>query len=112
MSEKYRQVKVNFYPEQHKILNEKAKEKNQTIAQYIRQNLNLNIDEKEVKKRYKNKEEKAMTKKDEMLIYEINKIGNNLNQIAYQINSKKDDINSIDILKSLVEIEKKIKELL
>ena len=111
MSEKYKQVKVNFYPEQHKILSDAAKEKKQTIAQYIREKLDLNIDEKEVKKRYRNKEEKAMTKKDEMLIYEINKIGNNLNQIAKYINTKKDNVDTIEILQSLVEIEKKIKEI-
>lgn len=112
MSEKYKQVKVNFYPEQHLLLKAKAKENNQTIAQYIRQNLDLNIDEKEVKKRYRNKEEKELTKKDEMLVYQVMKIGNNLNQIAKYINTKKDNANSLNILESLVNIEKEIKNLL
>ena len=71
--QKYKQVKVNFYPEQYQILSNLAKEKNQTIAQFIRKKLDLNIDEKEVKKRYKTKAEKAMSKKDEMLVYEVNK---------------------------------------
>lgn len=42
------------------------------------------------------------------LIFEINKIGNNLNQIAKAINSRED---KIDILTELVEIEKAIKSL-
>ena len=42
------------------------------------------------------------------LIYEINKIGNNLNQIAKSIHSRDD---KIDILTELVEIEKALKSL-
>ncbi len=49
---------------------------------------------------------KLKSKLNERLIYEINKIGTNLNQIAKYVNStKKLDI---DILKNLVNIEKKL----
>ena len=112
MSKKLKQVKVNFYEEQHNFLKAKAKENNMTIAQFIRQQLNINLDDKDVKNRYKNKEEKELTKKDEMLIYQVSKIGNNLNQIAKVLNTKKDDINTLDILQSLVKIEADLKELL
>lgn len=46
---------------------------------------------------------------EQELIYEINKIGNNLNQIARAVN-KHDD--RISILTELVEIEKQLKKLL
>ena len=112
MSKKLKQVKVNFYEEQHQLLKELAKENNVTIAQFIRTKLDINLDENDVKKRYKNREEKDLTKKDEMMIYQVMKIGTNLNQIAKKINTKKDDINTIEILKSLVKIEADLKELI
>ncbi len=110
---KYKQVKVNFYPEQHQFLSELAKKNNQTIAQFIREKLNLSLNEKEVKSRYSKSDEKENYKKaDPKLIYQLNKIGNNLNQIARVVNTKKADYNSVEILKSLNEIQQMMKSLL
>lgn len=46
---------------------------------------------------------------EKKLLYELNKIGTNLNQIAKAVNSRNDKIR---ILSELVEIEKAIKELI
>lgn len=46
---------------------------------------------------------------EKKLLFELNKIGTNLNQIAKAVNSRKD---KIQILTELVEIEKSIKELI
>ena len=112
MSKKYQQVKINFYPDQHKILSDLSEANNQTIAQFIREKLDLNIDEKDIRSAYRKHEKISYKKTDPKLIYQLNKIGNNLNQIARIVNTKKEDYNSIDILKSLVKIEKAVKELL
>ncbi len=42
-------------------------------------------------------------------IYHLQKIGNNLNQIAKNLNSKKGDVPNSDILKTLLEIQDDIK---
>jgi hypothetical protein len=44
------------------------------------------------------------------MIYQVQKIGNNLNQIAKSLNSISDIPNS-EVLKKLIEIEKAIKEI-
>ena len=49
---------------------------------------------------------------DPQLLYELNKIGTNLNQIAKSLNSKKDDVSNVSILRELVTLEKKLNELL
>lgn len=41
------------------------------------------------------------------LLYEVNKIGNNLNQIAKKVNSDE----KISVLKTMIEIEKQLKKL-
>jgi len=46
---------------------------------------------------------------EKKVLYEINRIGNNLNQIAKYVNTKK-VIDKI-VLKKLIEIEKQVKEL-
>lgn len=109
---KFKQVKVNLYQYQHEQIKEKAKKNNTTIAQYIREQLDLNLDQKYTRKIYTETQKKVYKEPDPKLLYEVNKIGNNLNQIAKYINTQKDDINIVEILKSMVEIEKQIKELL
>ena len=110
MSEKLKQIKVNFYPEQHELLKNLAEENEVTIAQYIRQNLDLELDKNDTRKIYKMHEKVTHKKEDPKLIYELSKIGNNLNQIARNLNSKK-DVNNIEILQTLIEIEKSIKRI-
>ncbi len=112
MSEKLKQVKVNLYPHQYLQIKEKAKSNNVTIAQYIREQLNLNLDPKDTRKIYTETQKKVYKETDPKLLYEINKIGNNLNQIARVLNQKKDDLNRVEILQSLVKIESDVKSLL
>jgi hypothetical protein len=49
---------------------------------------------------------KIKTKLDSDYIFQLQKIGNNLNQIAKNLNSKNSDIPNSEILKVLVSIEK------
>jgi len=53
---------------------------------------------------------KVHTKLTVDMIFQIQKVGNNLNQIAKVINQKKSDIPNSEVLKKLIEIEKAIKE--
>lgn len=53
---------------------------------------------------------KVHTKLTVDMIFQIQKVGNNLNQIAKGINQKKGDIPNSEVLKKLIEIEKAIKE--
>ena len=109
---KLKQIKVNFYPEQHEKLVAMAKANDTTISQFIREQINFNLSEEDIKKRYKRHNENEYKKADPKLIYQIAKIGNNLNQIARYINIKKNDVNTLEILQSLVNIEKDLKKLI
>lgn len=82
---KYAQVKVNFTPDHFNQLVNLAAAADITIAQYIREQLNLQIGEKP---RIRKKRTKAVQYKymDPQLLYHLAKIGNNLNQIAKKLN--------------------------
>jgi len=47
---KLKQAKVNLYPNQHKLLVERAKENGTNVSEYIRQKLDLTLDENDVRK--------------------------------------------------------------
>lgn len=111
MSKKLKQAKVNFYPEQHAKLVAMAKANDSTISQFIREQINFNLSDEDIKRRYKKHNPNAHKKADPKLIYEIAKIGNNLNQVAKYINTKKNDVNTLEILQNLVSIEKDLKSL-
>jgi len=44
------------------------------------------------------------------MIYQIQRVGNNLNQIAKVLNQKKSEISNIEIMRKLIDIENSIKE--
>lgn len=78
---KYKQVKVNFSIEDHAKLTNLAKAQNKTIAELIRSHLDTKIENAPQRNKtviYKNA--------DPRLLYELNKIGNNINQIARHLN--------------------------
>ena len=105
MSSTLKQIKVNFTLEHHEKLTYLAKESGLTKAQWIRTQLNTTFEnprEPSVKRVYK--------KADPELLYHLNKIGNNLNQIATHANTKK--TLDMQILIQLVSIEKSLKQLL
>ena len=93
---KDKRVTIRFTDDEYNQLKSKADELDISLSTYIR------------KKTLGNRE-KLSTKCDKELLYKINRIGNNLNQIAKHCNTTK----TIDklVLQSLVEIEKKLNDL-
>jgi len=104
--------KKGAFPHQHEQIKNLAKANNVTIAQYIREQLALELDPKDTRKIYTETQKKVYKSTDPKLLYEINKIGNNLNQIARVLNTKRDDVNTVEILRTLVKIESDVKSLL
>ena len=107
---KLKQAKVNLYPEQHLLLVERAKENGTNISEYIRQKLDLTLQENHTRKTYKEHKEVIEKVADQKLVFQLAKIGNNLNQITYKIN-KKEYVPNVEVLENLVEIKKIYKEL-
>lgn len=101
----YKQVKVNFTPEHFARLEELSNKNGVSKAEWIRRKLKLNYEDMPQPKG------KVQTKEaDPKLIYELAKIGNNINQLARQANVNK----ALDreILSALVRIEDKLKTVL
>jgi len=92
---KDRRVTIRLTQDEYDKLYQQAKALDITLSQLLRKKILGN-------------RERLATKCDKELLYEINRIGNNLNQIAKHCNINK----SVDklVLKSLVEIERKINE--
>ncbi len=107
MATKYRQVKVNFKPSQFEKLEQLAEEKGVTKAEWIRQKIGAKIDEEDIRAP---KPKRTATQTDTALLYELHKIGNNINQLARYANTNK----ALDrqILSELVKIEDRLKTLL
>jgi len=100
-----KQLKVNFLPEHHRQLSELAAKAGVTKAQWIRKQLRATFEnprEPVFKREYK--------KTDPELLYHLNKIGNNLNQIAKYLNSG-GDLNN-QTLVTLLQIESSLKDFL
>jgi len=97
-------VTIRLSDEQYKALLIKAEASNKKISEYIRDTI-------------VNSEVKANEKDYIYLIGAINKIGNNLNQIAYNLNyarnkDKLDDIDYDNLLASLLLIENTLQNIL
>ena len=105
---KYKQVKINLTPEHHQELEKEALENNQTIAQFIRDKLDINLKEKPRTRKMRS-DKKEVIKADPQLLYHLSKIGNNLNQISKHLNSG----NAVDrvVLNTLIEVKEEIKKL-
>ena len=102
---KYRQVKINFKPEDFQKLELLAEEAELTKAEYIRKNLgDFSIPKTRVPKG------KIKKISNNPMLFEVAKIGANVNQIAKYCNTKK----RLDtyILAELVALEKSLKALL
>jgi uncharacterized protein with HEPN domain len=78
-----------------------------TLAQYIRDNLNIDLKEKP-RVRKKRTDSAEFNKADPQLIYHLSMIGNNINQIAKHLNSG----NSFDrvALAALMDIRDKLND--
>lgn len=85
---KYRQIKINVTPEHYLNLEQEATSSSQTIAQLIRDKLNIDLQEKPRIRKMRS-DKKELVKADPQLLYHLSKIGNNLNQITKHINTSK-----------------------
>lgn len=97
---KRNRIEIRVYEHINNILTTKANEKtNGNISEYIR--FLILQDSEDFQKIMEQKQEK---KEKQRLLYEVNKIGNNLNQITMQINAGK-YISSRDVIQSLNEVK-------
>lgn len=102
-----KQIKVFFPVSDYEILKQTSKDHNLTMSEFVRNSVNSKIENApapRIKKVYK--------VADPRLLYELNKIEFNLNQIAKNLNLKKDDISNVSIFRELVSLEKKLNELI
>lgn len=97
---KYKQIKTNLKPEEYEKIKQIAQENNLTLSSYVRKILNM---ENELD----NKKDIDIEKLK--LIYELNKIGNNLNQIAKRVNINK--IIDFKVFEQLEKIEEELRRL-
>lgn len=78
----YKQVKINLTPEDYLRIAKIAAEENLSLAELFRSRLSAKIENPPMRKKsvvYKSTDPK--------LLYELNRIGTNLNQIAKKLNS-------------------------
>lgn len=104
---KYRPIKINIKFEHYDELLEKAQANEQTIAEFVRKELGIDLGIKP-RTRKKRTDSSEFNKADPALLYQLAKIGNNLNQIAKACNSKNDD--DIQIMQSLIQIRNEIQK--
>lgn len=105
MKSKNRQIVVSFPNEVFEKIAIKAETLEITKAELIRQQLNFDFDKKR-----EPRQKRVHKTTDPKLLYHLNKIGNNLNQIAKHLNEG----NSFDlqVLIELSHIEQSLKEFL
>ena len=94
--EKFIRKTIRFTPDEYEKIEEQRAKTNLDFTSFCKSAI--------LKKKVKTKEEEFF---NQDLIYQINKIGVNLNQIARAVNQK----DKIAILTELVEIEKQLREL-
>ena len=105
MSKKYNQVKVNLDVDDHAQLKLYCDANNITLAEFFRASANYKIND--AREPHQKRVHKTT---DPKLLYHLNKIGNNLNQIARHLNEG----NSLELqtLAELANIEQSLKEFL
>jgi len=105
MSTKYKQIKVNLNPDFYQKILKYAEINEMSIAEVFRQCVGTKIeDSREAKIRRVHKST------DPKLLYQLNRIGNNLNQVAKYLNSGQ--VLDNQVLIQLVQIEENIKRFL
>jgi hypothetical protein len=98
---KYRQVKVNLLPADYDALEREAMASEISMAELFRQAVGVGIPDR----RDRNQDDVRLA-----MLYELKKIGTNINQIARYVNTNK----AIDraALDALVSIERELKKVL
>jgi hypothetical protein len=102
---KYKQVKINLTLSDHAKFSEVAASQNISMAELIRRRIGAEIENAPAPK-----SKHTTAASDPKLLYELNRIGNNLNQIAKYVNKTKTI--DIQVLRIMVQIEAEIKQLL
>lgn len=87
---KYKQIKVNVTEDVHAKLVHIAQNNNITLAELFRLSVHTSIENAPSRRKEKSKIIYKQT--DPNLLYEVNKIGVNLNQIARRLNSGEDGL--------------------
>lgn len=105
---KYRPIKINVKPEHYDELLEKAQANEQTIAEFVRKKLDIDLGIKP-RTRKKRTDSSEFNKVDPALLYQVAKIGSNINQIAKTCNGGSDE--DIQILQTLVKIRDELQRL-
>lgn len=101
----YKQIKTNLAPLDYDKVAALAKTQGLSMSAYIRKMLNAknDLDTK--------KENKAFTPCDPLLLYELNKLGNNLNQLVKQVNIKQRlDYIAFETIEQIAQSLEEIKE--
>jgi len=103
----YRQVKINLLPEEYERISEQAEADGVTKAEWIRRRIGTKIEDKDLRSPQKRLPQKQA---DPKLLYEINRIGININKMTTWANK----FRTLDrqILSSLVGIEAKLQAIL
>lgn len=99
MSKNLKQIKVYFSEEDYQKIKDESALDNISMAEYIRQKINLKIDNPPTPKKAK----VTYKKTNPDLLFLLSNISNNINQIAKRLNSK----NEFD-RKALLDIYKKV----
>jgi len=102
---KYKQIKVNLTHEKYKIVEDSSNHLEITKAEFIRRSIGATFENSR-----QPRSKKIINVVDPQLLYQVNKIGNNLNQIAKQANKNKQT--DLEILVTLYGIEKMLMKLL
>ncbi len=97
---KYRQVKVNLLPDDYRRLEAQAQQDEVSMAELFRRAVGAAIPDR----RNRNQDDTRLA-----LLYELKRIGNNINQIARHCNASR----AVDraALDALLSIERELKEL-
>lgn len=100
----YKQVRINLKPEDFEIIEKESQLLGISKSEWIRQKINLKIDEP--RQPQIKKETKSV---DPKVLYELKKIGNNINQITKYSNIQK--VLDRSVLVQLIKIEHDIKKI-
>lgn len=108
----YKQVKINLTEEHYQELQNEALSNDKSIAQFIRDKLNIDLKTtpKALQRSRKvRSDKKEIVKADPQLLYHLAKIGANLNQISKHLNSG----NAVDrvVINSIIEIQQELKKI-
>ena len=102
-----RSTRVRLTDDEHRRISERAKKADQSISRYLIENAlreeAMTFDERE--------HAEAIVFQRDWAINEVARVGNNLNQIARQLNSQRGSITSETILATLVEVASVLNEL-